>query len=250
MKLEMIVKWLKDSGLKVNENKTELCMFHRNNSRTITVTIHNTQIISKKSMNVLVVTFDSKLNWSDHVSRIIARSNKSLCALRMIKRYLPPPVMKTLLVSNYYSILYYNAEIWLSKNLSVNCKQLLLSASANAIRSCSLKTNQYISFEKIHEKAKLSTPMQMANFILTLLLYKTFNSNTFNKYWLELNDQIVITGRKNHFNCYRKNNYKIGLNLLVNRFHSLNNKVWLDDLNLNFLPFKRKMKCAFRPYEL
>jgi hypothetical protein len=70
----------------------------------------------------------------------------------------------------------------------------LLSASANAIRSCSPKTNQLISFEKIHEKAKLSTPMQMANFRLTLLLHKTFNSNTFNKYWLELTDQIVITG--------------------------------------------------------
>ena len=28
-KLEMITKWLKDSSLKVNENKTELCLFYR-----------------------------------------------------------------------------------------------------------------------------------------------------------------------------------------------------------------------------
>jgi hypothetical protein len=27
-KLVRIVKWLKDSGLKVNEKKTELCIFH------------------------------------------------------------------------------------------------------------------------------------------------------------------------------------------------------------------------------
>ena len=67
----MIVKWLKDSGLKVNENKTELCMFHRNDYRPITITIHNEQITSKKSMNVLGVTFDSKLNWSDQVSDTI-----------------------------------------------------------------------------------------------------------------------------------------------------------------------------------
>jgi hypothetical protein len=89
---------------------------------------------------------------------------------------------------------------------------------------------------------KLSTPMQMANFRLTLLLHKTFNSNTFNKYWLELTDQIVITGRQNHFICYQKNNYKIGLKLLVNKFHSLNKKISLDDLNLDFLPFKRKWR--------
>jgi hypothetical protein len=29
-RLEKIVKWLRDSGLKVNESKTELCIFHRN----------------------------------------------------------------------------------------------------------------------------------------------------------------------------------------------------------------------------
>ncbi len=28
-KLEMITKWLKDSGLVVNEKKTEICLFHR-----------------------------------------------------------------------------------------------------------------------------------------------------------------------------------------------------------------------------
>ena len=29
-KLEMITKWLRDSGLLVNEGKTEVCLFHRN----------------------------------------------------------------------------------------------------------------------------------------------------------------------------------------------------------------------------
>ena len=27
--LEAITKWLKKSGLKVNDNKTEICLFHR-----------------------------------------------------------------------------------------------------------------------------------------------------------------------------------------------------------------------------
>ena len=29
-KLEMITKWLRDSGLVVNESKTEVCLFHKN----------------------------------------------------------------------------------------------------------------------------------------------------------------------------------------------------------------------------
>ena len=46
-KLEMITKWLKDSGLKVNKSKTEICLFHRNDTQIITLTLHNAVIKSK-----------------------------------------------------------------------------------------------------------------------------------------------------------------------------------------------------------
>ena len=36
-KLEMITKWLKDSGLKVNENKTEICVFTEMIPRKLTL---------------------------------------------------------------------------------------------------------------------------------------------------------------------------------------------------------------------
>ena len=36
-RLEMIVKWLKDSGLVVNESKMEICLFHNNDQPPITV---------------------------------------------------------------------------------------------------------------------------------------------------------------------------------------------------------------------
>ena len=84
-KLEMITKWLKESGLKVNENKTELCLFHRNDTQTITINLQNQMITSRKSMNVLGVEFDSKLNWSQQVTNTIVKSNKALCALKLIK---------------------------------------------------------------------------------------------------------------------------------------------------------------------
>ena len=34
--LEMITKWLRGSGLVVNESKTEICLFHRNDQPLIT----------------------------------------------------------------------------------------------------------------------------------------------------------------------------------------------------------------------
>jgi hypothetical protein len=157
MNLEMIIKWLKYSGLKENENKTEICMFHRNDTQKVTIILQNEIITSKKSMNILKVLFDSKLNWSEHVSFSIKKSNRALCALQLIKRYLTPKIMRTLLLSNYYSILYYNSEICLSSLLHNDSKHQLLSASANAIRSCMPVPNCCISFELIHKHLKFST---------------------------------------------------------------------------------------------
>jgi hypothetical protein len=60
--LEMICKWLRDSGLVVNSSKTELCLFHRNDQPVIEIRVCNDPMKCQKSMNVLGVTFDSKLN--------------------------------------------------------------------------------------------------------------------------------------------------------------------------------------------
>ena len=81
-KLEVIIKWLKDSGLAVNESKTELCLFHRKDHHPITLFLSGQEITSKNEINVLGVTFDSKLQWSlqlekNKKSKIHAAHNRS-----------------------------------------------------------------------------------------------------------------------------------------------------------------------------
>ena len=59
--LEMIIKWLKDSGLKVNDSKTEMCLFYRADTQPVQIEINGTRIICKSTINTLGETFDSKL---------------------------------------------------------------------------------------------------------------------------------------------------------------------------------------------
>ena len=79
----MITKWLKGSGLVVNESKTEVCLFHRNDQPLIFNTLQGVRIRSKKFMNVFGVTFDSKLIWNQHIANAISKAKKSLFALRL-----------------------------------------------------------------------------------------------------------------------------------------------------------------------
>ena len=247
--LEMITKWLKDSGLQVNESKTELCMFHCNDTQIITIKLNNREIKSKKAMNVLGVTFDSKLNWSLQVSNTITKSNKALCALRLIKRYMSPTEMKSLLTSNFYSILYYNSQIWLSPTLCRELKQHIMSTSANALRSCISLPNPFISFEAIHKHFKQSLPFQVGLYGISILLYKTFNDDGASSNWLDLTNQIIMTRRQQKFDIATSNNYKIGLNILANRLYYIRRTVDLDLLNLPYHLFKKEMKRIFKPYE-
>ena len=39
--LKIIVDWLKGSGLKVNEGKTEICLFHRHNIGKVEINLNN-----------------------------------------------------------------------------------------------------------------------------------------------------------------------------------------------------------------
>ena len=204
-KLEMIVKWLKDSGLVVNEEKTELCLFHRNDAQLVSVRINDQIVWSKKTMNVLGVMFDCKLNWSEHVALAIKKSNRSLCALRLLKRYFLPLEMKMLLTSNYYSSLYYNSEIWLSNGLKHELKQSLLSASANAIRSCIPLNNRFISFEAIHKECNQLTPKQVGYYKLSILLHKLYNSSDQSTDWRDLANLIIVTRRQTMFKTFKSN---------------------------------------------
>ena len=70
----------------------------------------------------------------------------------------------TIIKSNFYSILYYNAEIWLIPALKVQLKKQLLSASASPLKLCYYGYNQDVSYEKLHETVKYPTPKQNTMF--------------------------------------------------------------------------------------
>ncbi len=172
-----------------------------------------------------------------------------LHAIRMIKCFFNPRKLKIFLNANYYSVLFYNSEIWLTSHLNSGPKQQLLSASAKAICSCTNFTNRYISFEKVHADFKKATPCQFTQYKTAILLYKIFNDTTHGKDWQEFTNQIICSGRQTSFEILKINNYKIGKNILSNRLASINRKVDLNLLNLPLFSFKREMKDLFLVYE-
>ena len=84
--LEAITKWLRDSGLEVNTDKTEVCLYHRTDNVPIQLRISDTVITTKSQMKVLGIFFDSKLQWHCQVANAINKSKQALHSIRIISK--------------------------------------------------------------------------------------------------------------------------------------------------------------------
>ena len=244
-KLAQIVKWLSDSGLKVNETKTELCLFYRKDTPPIEIIINNALIKSSNEMNLLGITFDRKMTWSIHISKQINKVNKALHVIKLIKKYFTQAEILTLITTNFFSILYYNSEVWHLPTLKPEIKQHLLSASANALKLAQHYPDRMESFINVHKSVRRATPEKILIFKHAVLLHKLFNTQTPSLEWSDLHFKQTFGRRQNLFNLIKSQKFKVGDNILSNRLSILNNKIKLEDLNLSLNSFKTKYKQIF-----
>ena len=140
-------------------------------------------------------------------------------------------------ISNFYSILYYNAVIWLTPSQSANTKQRLLSISANALTSCLSQGGFDISFENLHKSHKKCTPTQIMYYQLALNLHKTLNFDDCELSFeiITVLDQLICNRRQVLFQIFRNSNTKIGFYTTANKLFYLNNKIGLEQLNQTFI---------------
>ena len=243
--LEAITKWLRDSGLKVNESKTEICLFHRSESQSIEIIVNGVTLKSTPQIKVLGVIFDSGLKWTQQIANTVKKAKFALNAIKLIRKYFSPTEIKTLLTANFFSILYYNSEIWHLPTLNSKLKQTLLSASSNALKLCLDNYDPMISFVQIHSLAGRATPEKYCNYKHALLLHKIYNNHSPKLDWIALNFNQNFNSRNPTFMAFSNNNYKIGKNKISERLQTVNYKIKLEHLNLPLNQYKIKYKQKF-----
>ena len=163
----------------------------------------------------------------------------------LIRKYFNKNELLSIITSNYYSVMYYNSEIWLLPTLSVNLKKLLLSISAAPLKLLSGETTRLISYDHLHRFYHRATPDQVTKYKHSLLLHKCYDDQNQGSDWLSMNFNQNFNARQQHIFFYKTNRYRVGNNLLSNRLNVLNKLITFDNLNLNFDRYKLKMKELF-----
>ena len=200
-------------------------------------------------MGVLGTIFDSKLQWHSKIQNAITKSIKALHAITIIKKYFNKNQLLSLIMACYYSILYFNCEIWLLPSLSPQLKQKLLSVSATPVKLTTRNYDRMMSFETLHYLNKRATPNQMILYKHALLLHKVYHNESMSVDWTNLFFTQHFNSKENCVRFFNTSSYKIGNNILSNIFVIINEKIQFDWLNNDFNSYKIKCKNKFFPHE-
>ena len=242
----IITSWLTRSGLKVNSSKTELCHFSRRDHQPLSLSLNGEIISTRPTINVLGVIFDSKLQWGPQVAAACTRASRALNAISLIRRFFNQQELLQLVTSNFYSILFYNSEVWHLNTLNQSLKNSLLSISAKALKICAKSSDVWmLSYPNLHEMAGRATPEKIMSYKLALQLYRTFNDESPTQDWININFNLNTSSRQDRFSINKTNKLKIGMNIISNRFNCLNGKIGLKLLNTSYQSYKVHCKKLF-----
>ena len=194
---------------------------------------------------MLGIIFDSKLQWNDCIAHTIHKSNSALHWIKLIKNYFTAEELRVIITSNYYSVLYYNSELWNIPCLNFELIQKLLSASASALKVCTPTYHVRMSFIELHNISKRATPTAKYNYKHALLLYKLVNTEIPKGDWLDLNFQWKFSCRVVSFNFVKANDFKIVNYLIYNWLPVKNGKVEYGWTQGSFETYKFKWKGIF-----
>ena len=81
--------------MKVNDTKTCLCLFYSKDTTPIEIKLNDIKVKSIKSINILGVLFDQKLQWVDQVAHCILKSSKALNAIRLVRKFFTTILQKS-----------------------------------------------------------------------------------------------------------------------------------------------------------
>ena len=88
VKLKAAIKWITSSGLKVNLEKTEMCIFHQMDTSKGAIEVGNVRLESSQKLGCLGILLDNRLTWDRQINKAITDSRKALQAVKLVKNTL------------------------------------------------------------------------------------------------------------------------------------------------------------------
>ena len=115
------IKWFHNNEMKSNDDKCHLIIANKENE-FIKIKIGSEVIQSSESVDLLGITIDKNLNFTDHVTSLIKKGNQKLYALARISKYLSKDKVKIIMRTFIHSQFNYCPLVWMFHSRTLNNK--------------------------------------------------------------------------------------------------------------------------------
>ena len=115
----ILLKWFQDNEMKSNEDKCHLFLV---NTEDATVKLGDEILSACSSIDLLGITIDNSLNFSEYVSNLCKKGSQKLHALARVSKYLSRDKLKLLMKSFITSQFNYCPLSWMFHNRTLNNK--------------------------------------------------------------------------------------------------------------------------------
>ena len=187
--LNKVNQWFEDNGLKLHPNKTKIMLI--NNNSELNVKINDTRIIqvgnsfNEKSMNILGIIWDSKLNWTEHLKKVIKKISTGIYIISKFRYILSDTNKKLIFDSLIRSHLTYGLALW--GNSKGNMMNKLCSTIKKAVRVLGgkkkihtepiLKKYRILNLKDEYKKQVTLLAKQLLNKTLPMAIQNDFTPN-------------------------------------------------------------------------
>ena len=119
--VDLITRWVKANGLKLNEHKTQILNFHANYSNTSYAdTSYLTKYFTVQSTcTFLGLQIDHSLVWKNHVEFLVTKLSKAYFAILTLSGIVDYSVLKQVYYAYVYSHITYGIIFWGNSSLSI-----------------------------------------------------------------------------------------------------------------------------------
>jgi len=243
------LKWLRQSGMIVNDSKTEIMIMHKTDQRVCDFKINNVEIKSKKVMNVLGIHFNQNLKWNYHIEKTINSCQRIMHGLKIIRKYLSTEKFQQIVTCFLFSKLFYAYEIWSYNILDFDSKRKINSFYYKVCRMILNDFECKISRNVIDVTIKRATPNEFSKYCCARTVINAFNSKTHSPIKdICNNNKYEIARKPGRYFFFDSSKNKAEKNSIENRIDEAFKEINFQWQNEPFHKIRPKLKKCFFKY--
>ena len=116
----ILIKWFKDNGMKLNEEKCKLLILSKKSNNNTEIILGNETIKNSKSEKLLGITIDEKLTFNKHIGNLCKKASQKLHALARISKYMDKDKVRTIMKAFITSQFGYCPLVWMYHSRKLN----------------------------------------------------------------------------------------------------------------------------------